>query len=553
MLKYKYMNMNKIVKIVLEKQPISSSTIITKTHDLLKNKVKNLPFADKKRICNQGYDRALQAAKKNARVEFICAALLFDLARKDETIYPEIVKQLNPDIEKIVRSYEFTRRKLEPSNPDLFQHSYRTAQNLATIKIGTPAICTALLHELPKHKFVSLEELTKLFGKEIAGLTGQFQKIRQIYTANNKQHISHLREMVVAMAQDLRVIIIKMCSNIDRMRNASIVEPDKLNSIAKESQEILAPLADLLGIWNLRWQLEDHSFKIIDPENFKKISQRFNIDERKNREKYIQKTKNLILKSAKTANIKCIIEGRFKHFYSIHQKMTNKNKTFNQISDVFALRVIVDKPEECYQMLGILHRLWKPKQRRFKDYIAAPKNNKYKSLHTTVFGINGRATEFQIRTKEMDEEANFGIAAHWYYKNPRRRVPAWIQEMLLKQQDHQNDEKFLTQFKSDLLENRIYVYSPKGDVISLPAEATPIDFAYHIHSEIGHKCKQAIVNDLMVPMNYKLNTNDIVKIITDRSQAGPNTKWLDFVKTNAAKKHIEDYLNRQPVGRNFRI
>jgi GTP pyrophosphokinase len=233
--------------------------------------------------------------------------------------------------------------------------------------------------------------------------------------------------------------------------------------------------------------------------------------------------------------------------------MKAKKKSFDEICDVFALRVIVSSIDECYRMVGVIHRLWRPRHRRFKDYIAAPKNNHYQSLHTTVFGLNGRPTEFQVRTKEMDEEANYGIASHWHYKHFKKKVPPWIQELLVRQQEYKNDEEFFNKFSSEILNNRIYVYTPKGDVISLPAGATPVDFAYHIHTEIGNKCAGAVVNDIEVALNHQLATNDVVQILLDRTRGGPDYNWLNFVKTNAAKKHIENYFNRTEVERRFRL
>jgi GTP pyrophosphokinase len=338
-----------------------------------------------------------------------------------------------------------------------------------------------------------------------------------------------------------------MCSNIDKLERVQEKEfqSDEIKNLAAESLEILAPIADLLGMWRLRWKLEDYSFKILYPNEYNKISRRFNIDEKKNRDKYIQKTIHIVQKAAEEKNINCTISGRFKHYYSIYQKMKFKKKSFNEILDVFALRVIVDSVDDCYRMLGIIHRLWAPKHRRIKDYIGAPKNNNYRTLHTTVFGVNGKLTEFQIRTKEMDQEAKFGIAAHYSYKNKVSKNPDWIKELLLKQQQY-TDEEFLNNFSSDLLTKRIFVYSPKGDVISLPEESTPIDFAYQIHTELGNKCSGAIVNDLPVALNHKLVTNDIVEIITDRQQIGPSSDWLNFVKTKTAKKQINDYFEKLP-------
>ena len=545
------MAIEKIIQSIAEKQPVSSFSIIRKTFKFFKKQTKDLPFIDKRNLQNKAIERGSYLAKENARIEFICAAILFDLPKRDKNIFEKIQKELSEDIFLIVKSYDLARQYLSGKNESLFEHVYRTAFTLAKIKMSTAAICAALLHELPVLSQLSDKKIEKLTNKEVASLCTNFQKIRKIRTTNNQLYINKLREMTIAMAEDLQVIIIKMSSNIDRMKHQLISSKEKLRNVALESREILAPLADLLGIWQLRWQLEDYSFKILQPEEYEKINKRFNVDERKNRDKYIHKTKNHLEKTAKLAGINCHISGRFKHFNSIHRKMIVKKKSFYEIGDIFALRVVVDSIDDCYRMIGHIHRLWKPKQRRFKDYIADPKSNQYRSLHTTVIGINSRLTEFQIRTKEMNETANYGIAAHWYYKNPRKKSPEWIQELLIKQQQHKSDQDYLSKFHSEVLGNRIYIYTPKGDVISLPEGSTPIDFAYQIHTEVGHKCSEAFVNELPVPLNYILSTNDVIKIIVDRSQAGPKTEWLEFVKTPGAKKSIENYFNRPPMERNL--
>ena len=406
-------------------------------------------------------------------------------------------------------------------------------------------MCAAMLHELPLESDVTVKEIEKEFGSEIANLIDYFQQIISIQPAHNAKYINNLRQMVIVMARDIRAIIIKMCSNIDRMRSGIVKSKNdqELKEIATESLEILAPIADMLGIWRIRWQLEDYAFKILKPTEYEKIGKRFNVDERKNREKYIQKTKNLLEKKAYEAGVKCSISGRFKHFYSIYKKMKYKNRSFNEILDVFALRIIVEKPSDCYLVLGIIHNLWKPKNRRIKDYIAAPKSNNYQSLHTTVFGLNGKLTEFQIRTNEMDKKAKFGVASHWSYKNKHNKNPEWLQEILVKHKELTSDEEFYSSFSTEFLSNKIFVFTPKGDIIALNKQATPVDFAYHIHSEVGHKCKAALVNEIAVPLDYQLSTNDIVQVITDRNQKGPDQRWLEFVQSNAAKKQITDYVN----------
>lgn len=555
MLKCNYMGLDKIIDALKENQTDPKTELLEKTFKFFEDNASDLGFFDKKSIQSAALDACLEQAREDASPEFICAVMLFPLARRHHDIVKKIKMELTPEIAEIVQSHELARRSFEESQKVLYEHSFRTAARLAAAKISAPAVCAALLHEIPAHTNITLAELSAAFQEETVRLTEKFQKIRNIRTANSGQFISHLREMVMAMVDDLRVIIIKMCSNLDRMKHFGelAINEEKLKNIARESRELLAPIADLLGIWQLRWQLEDAAFEILEPEAYRSIAHRFNVDERKNRDKYILKTINIAMKALADANIKCQITGRFKHFYSIHCKMLDKKKGFDEIGDIFALRIITDNADDCYRALGIIHRLWRPKHRRIKDYIAAPKSNNYRSLHTTVFGLNGRATEFQIRTREMDEMANFGVAAHWYYKNARKKVPAWIQELLVKQQQYKNDDEFLSKFKSDILNDRIYVYTPKGDVVSLPAGATPIDLAYHIHTEIGNKCVGAKINELAVALNTPLATNDMVEIIVDRAGSGPKREWLSFVKTDAAKKHIENHFNRLPVERSFRL
>ena len=542
------MSLAKITKILENKLSSTDSALIGRAYNFLNKEISLLITPDKKIISEYAKQLAELAAQKNASADFIIAGLFAPLAKEKPELTRVIEKNFSKSVEIICHSMLFAMKKLEPDNKDVFMHSFRTAARLSNIKVGTAPICAALLHELTVHTQTTLEMIKKEFSGEISELIEKFLRIRVIKTSNNSQYSSHLREMIVAMAADLRVIIIKMCSNIDRLEiYGAKYTPTKLAEIASESMELLSPLADLLGIWDLRWQLEDHAFRILQPEEYRKILLRFNLEERKNREKYIQKAKNVLEKELKEADIKAQITGRFKHFYSIYSKMLKQKKSFNEICDVFALRVIVGTIDDCYRVLGIIHRLWKPKVRRIKDYIATPKNNGYQSLHTTVFGMNGHPTEFQIRTQEMDDIDNFGIAAHWYYKNPRKKTPEWVQELLSKQKKVSNDEDFINQFSTELLQHRIYVYSPKGDVISLPQDSTPVDFAYKIHTEVGNKCAGAIVNDNKVPLNIKLNSSDVVEIILDRTQPGPRPEWLTFVKAPETKKQINDFLNKRLV------
>ncbi|MBT4722370.1 bifunctional (p)ppGpp synthetase/guanosine-3',5'-bis(diphosphate) 3'-pyrophosphohydrolase [Candidatus Falkowbacteria bacterium] len=539
------MNVDKIIQTINRNHPDSDTTTIGQCYDFLKEYISKSESL-KNDFLEKAISRAQTFADKNSGARFTAATLLFELPQHDPNYYKKIRRHVNEEIAQLVKSHHVTAQKFPlPEYAELYEHVVSTTTNLSSLHIDTASMCAAMLHELPLESDVTVKEIEKEFGSEIANLIDYFQQIISIQPAHNAKYINNLRQMVIVMARDIRAIIIKMCSNIDRMRSGIVKSKNdqELKEIATESLEILAPIADMLGIWRIRWQLEDYAFKILKPTEYEKIGKRFNVDERKNREKYIQKTKNLLEKKAYEAGVKCSISGRFKHFYSIYKKMKYKNRSFNEILDVFALRIIVEKPSDCYLVLGIIHNLWKPKNRRIKDYIAAPKSNNYQSLHTTVFGLNGKLTEFQIRTNEMDKKAKFGVASHWSYKNKHNKNPEWLQEILVKHKELTSDEEFYSSFSTEFLSNKIFVFTPKGDIIALNKQATPVDFAYHIHSEVGHKCKAALVNEIAVPLDYQLSTNDIVQVITDRNQKGPDQRWLEFVQSNAAKKQITDYVN----------
>src|SRR6056297_2104931 len=543
-LKYRYMDINTLINTIKQHHPNPRINLIKKADKLLKESLKTFNFIEKKRLYGKAIQRVLPISQENARAEFICAVLFFDLVEKTPKLDEIVHRKLDKKVAQILKAFNYAKKNLSDQT-EILDHSLKTAQKIATLKVKTPTICASLLHALPHTTKTGIKEIEKNFGKDTAKMIENFQKIKSIKVRNTSLYANHLREMILGMAKDPRVIMIKMCSNIEKLKKQIIDNPEKLKFLAVESLEILAPIADLLGTWRLRWQLEDYAFRILNPEEYKKIEKRFNVDEKKNRDKYIQKTKNILLRQTKTKNINCLLEGRFKHFYSIYRKMKHKQKSFMEICDVFALRVVTDSIDDCYRILGIIHNLWKPKQGRVKDYIANPKKNHYRSLHTTVFGLNGRLTEFQIRTKEMNDEAKYGLAAHWYYKNPRKKTPAWIEEILEKQRQYKDDEEFLNNFSSEILPKKIYIYTPKGEILSLPFGSTPIDFAYHIHTEIGHKCRRAMVNELPVKLNHRLKTNDVVLIEVDRSQKGPKPEWLDFVRTKQAKKKIESFFNQK--------
>jgi len=350
--------------------------------------------------------------------------------------------------------------------------------------------------------------------------------------------------MFLAMSKDLRVILIKFCDRLHNLRTLDALPKEKRLRIANETMEIYAPIAGLLGIWRLKWQMEDICFKYLFPEDYKQLEYKYEVEKKAERNQYSQKIKNILGQKLKQEDIEYKIEDRFKHLYSIYKKMQSKDRKFDEIYDVFALRVIVPTISDCYKTLGIIHSLWRPKSDRIKDYIAVPKPNGYRSLHTTVFGPENKAAEFQIRTQEMHEEALYGIAAHWHYKSkggsdPRTyNQPGWVQEILNIQRQSNSADEFITNLKFDVFHDRIFVFSPKGDVFDLPEDATPIDFAYIIHTEVGNKATGTLINNKMSTLDQPLKNGDLVEIITDKNRKGPGKDWLKFVKTHRAKEKI---------------
>ena len=460
------------------------------------------------------------------------------------------IKENNPglDVAVLFRAEKFAQlahgqQKRETGEPYI-QHSLHTAFVLAQFKADLDTVTAGILHDIPEDTVYSLENIKKKFGPEVAGLVASVTKLSKIKYRGEERYGESLRKMVLAMAQDIRVILIKFADRLHNLRTLEALPEHKRLRIARETLEIFAPIAGLLGIWRLKWQLEDICFKYLQPEEYKKLEYKYEVEKKVERNMYIQKVKNILGQKLKENGIEYKIEGRFKHLYSIYQKMQQKDRKFGEIYDVFALRVIVSGVSDCYKTLGIIHSLWKPKPSRFKDYIAVPKPNGYRSLHTTVFGPENKAAEFQIRTAEMHEEALYGIAAHWYYKQKQGpegqniKPPVWISEILNIQRHSEDTDDFIKKIKFDVFRDRIFVFSPKGDVFDLPEHATPIDFAYAVHTEIGNKATGALVNDKMAALSQPLENGDLVEIITDKKRKSPNRDWLDFVKTNRARDKI---------------
>jgi GTP pyrophosphokinase len=461
------------------------------------------------------------------------------------------VKEYNPDsdTDMINLAYEFAEKahagQKRKSNEAYIQHCLHTALLLAQIKADQPTIIAGLLHDVPEDTEQTLDDIKKNFGDDVASLVEGITKLSKLKYRGVERYRESLRKMFLAMAKDIRVVLIKFCDRLHNLRTLDSLTEEKRTRIARETMEIYAPIAGLLGVWRIKWQMEDLCFKYLYPEEFSKLEYKYEVEQKVERNQYIAKIKNLLGSELKKAGIPCTIEGRFKHLFSIYRKMKLKGKQFDEIQDVFALRAITDSVENCYKIFGIIHTLWKPKPNRIKDYIAVPKPNGYRSLHTTVFGPEGKSTEFQIRTEDMNNEALYGIAAHWFYKQKpddaksQMRQPTWIKEILDLQHESKDTEQFIKQIKFDVFRDRIFVFSPKGDVFELPKGATPIDFAYAVHTDIGDKASGALINDDMGKLDQELKNGDAVEIIIEKNRKGPNRDWLKFVKTSRAREKIK--------------
>lgn len=464
------------------------------------------------------------------------------------------VKENDPeaDLDLLALAYEFARKAHRGQNrktgEPYIEHSAHTAYYLSQMKADLNTIIAGLLHDVPEDTEYTLEDIEKNFGKEVAKLVEGITKLSKIKYRGVERYRESLRKMFLAMAQDLRVIIIKFCDRLHNLRTLDGLPHEKRIRIAEETLEIFAPIAGLLGIWRLKWQMEDICFKYLKPDEFRELEYKYEVERRAERNQYISKIKNILGQKLREASIEYRIEGRFKHLYSIYQKMQKKERKFDEIYDVFALRIIVPTIADCYKVLGIIHTLWRPKTNKLKDYIAVPKPNGYRSLHTTVFGPENKATEFQIRTPEMDEEAHYGIAAHWHYKQKEghtsKNQPQWIQEILNIQRAAEDTTDFIKKIKFDVFQNRIFVFSPEGDVFELPEGSTPVDFAYNVHTEVGNKTVGALINDQIASLDQSLKNGDMIEIITEKNRKGPNRDWLNFVKTTRAKEKIKQFSKK---------
>ncbi len=497
--------------------------------------------------------------------EFISPEELFgDLISRVKKYHP------SDDISMIEKAYKIANDahhdQLRKSGEPYIIHPLYVAIILADLELDKETICAGILHDVVEDTILTKEEIAAEFGDDVALLVDGVTKLKAFQMSDSAREISqdkeklelqaeNLRKMFLAMAKDIRVILIKLADRLHNMRTLGHMPGEKQQRIARETLDIYSPIADRLGISKIKVELDDLSLKYLEPEAYKELDRLIAV-RKSEREKYIQTIVNEVSAHIKNAGIDAVIDGRVKHFFSIYKKMVNQNKTIDQIYDLFAVRIIVKSVRDCYAALGVIHEIYKPIPGRFKDYIAMPKPNMYQSLHTTLIGSSGQPFEIQIRTEEMHKEAEYGIAAHWKYKEASdgKMVPkqeeeklSWLRQILEWQKDMSDNKEFLDLLKSDLdlFSDSVYCFTPTGDVKNLPAGSTPIDFAYSIHSAVGNKMVGARVNGQLVTIDYVINNGDRVEIITSQNSKGPSRDWLNIVKSTQAKNKISQWFKAE--------
>ncbi|MDI6812054.1 MAG: bifunctional (p)ppGpp synthetase/guanosine-3',5'-bis(diphosphate) 3'-pyrophosphohydrolase [Desulfitobacteriaceae bacterium] len=457
----------------------------------------------------------------------------------------------------VERAYRFAadahRGQLRNSGEEYIQHPLEVASILAELELDEPTLAAALLHDVIEDTDYNFVDIEKEFGAEIAILVDGVTKLGRLeYKTKMEQQVENLRKMFLAMAKDIRVILIKLADRLHNMRTLKYHSEQKQKEIAEETLEIFAPLANRLGIFRIKWELEDLAFRYLKPQEYYDLVEGIAL-KRREREAQINEVIEQLRKRLEEVGITADIAGRPKHLYSIYRKMVAQNKELSEIYDLTAVRVIVSSVNDCYGALGIIHTLWKPIPGRFKDYIAMPKPNMYQSLHTTLVGVHGEPFEIQIRTWEMHRTCEYGIAAHWKYKegsgksinsNFEQKL-SWLRQLLEWQHDSRDAGEFMESLKVDLFSDTVFVFTPKGDVIELPAESCPVDYAYRVHTDVGHRCIGAKINGRIVPLDTKLTNGDIVEILTSKQANGPSRDWLNFVKTSQAKNRIRQWFKKE--------
>jgi GTP diphosphokinase / guanosine-3',5'-bis(diphosphate) 3'-diphosphatase len=466
----------------------------------------------------------------------------------------ERVKTYQPNLDErwLEGVYTFAKAahvgQTRASGDSYISHPLAVASILAEFELDPPTIAASLLHDVVEDTSVPLEEVEKRFGPEIAGLVDGLTKLTKIpYQSKEDVQVENLRKMFLAMAKDIRVIIIKLADRLHNMRTLNSLAAPKQKAIAQETLEIYAPLAHRLGIYKMKWDLEDLSLRYLDPPAYRDIADK--VQKRRNeRERIVDTVTAEVLRRCEAMGLRADVSGRPKHFYSIYQKL-QRGKDFGDIYDLIAIRIIVDSVKDCYGAVGVVHSIWTPLPGRFKDYVAMPKTNGYQSIHTTVIGPGGDPIEIQIRTWEMHRTSEYGIAAHWRYKEGGRgsefdQKLAWLRSLLEWQEDMRDSREFMENLKLDLFDNQVFVFTPKGDVFGLPAASTPLDFAYHVHTSVGHHCAGAKVNGKIVPLGYVLKNGDICEVLVNKNSPGPSLDWLSICKTSSAKHKIKQWFRK---------
>jgi guanosine-3',5'-bis(diphosphate) 3'-pyrophosphohydrolase len=467
------------------------------------------------------------------------------------------------DLDIIDRAYIYSARvhdgQVRLSGEPYLSHPLEVAGILADMKLDVVSVAAGLLHDVVEDTHASIEEINEIFGKDVSRIVSGVTKLSVLPFSSGSQarQAESIRKMILAMADDIRVILIKLADRLHNMRTLEFHSPKKKEKIARETLDIYAPIAGRLGIYWIKKELEDASFMYIQPDEYAQIEQLVNKDKEEG-EKYIEKVKDLIKKKMDEHNLECEVLGRYKYFYSIYKKMLSQNLEFEDVYDIIAFRIILDTVPHCYEALGVIHSLWKPVAKKFKDYIGVPKPNMYQSLHTTVIGPFGERIEIQIRTWEMDKVAKSGIAAHWSYKEglhldeKTTKTFSWIQNLVENQENFENPDEFLENVRIDLFPDEVYVFTPRGEIKTVPSGATPVDFAYLIHTEVGSQCVGAKVNGRIVPLQYELKTGDTVEISTSK-KSHPSKDWLNFVKTVKARSRIRQWIKTQEKERSITL
>jgi len=487
----------------------------------------------------------------------------------------ELVQKLktyasDADVDLVRRAYRAAARahagQTRASGEPYVSHPSAVADILADLHLDAASLAAALLHDVPEDTPVTLKEIRTEFGDEVAKLVDGVTKLERIRRLSHSRHgalaeaqAENVRKVLLAMADDIRVIMIKLADRLHNMHTLGALPPEKQTRIARETLGIYAPLANRLGIWQLKWQLEDFALRYLEPEEYQRIADLL-AERRQEREEYIDQAVAIIRQGLEKAGINATVTGRPKHIYSIYRKMKEKEREFEEIYDVRGIRILVDEVKDCYAVLGIVHSMWCPITGQFDDYIAMPKDNMYQSLHTAVIGPSGPPLEIQVRTWQMHRVAEYGIAAHWRYKEQGKRDLnleariAWLRQVMELRQDAGDATQFVESLKSDIFPERIYVFTPKGDIVDLPRGATPVDFAYYIHTEIGNRCRGAKVNGRLVSLDYQLHTGEQVEILTAKS-GGPSRDWLNpqvgYINTTRARTKARQWFKRQERAENI--